>query len=79
MVQVAFKARVKADILKEIINVVSTLVDEVKLNVGQDGVSLKAVDPAHVAMVEMKLGKAEKDMLEVSAKAVREVVAILPY
>jgi malate dehydrogenase len=30
-------------------------------------------------ILEMKLGKTEKDMLEVSAKAVREVVAILPY
>ena len=53
----AFKAKVKADILKEIINVVSTLVDEVKVHVAQDGVSLKAVDPAHVAMVELKIGK----------------------
>jgi len=53
----AFKAKVKADILKEIINVVATLVDEVKLQVGQDGISLKAVDPAHVAMVELKLSK----------------------
>jgi len=52
-----FKAKVKADILKEIINVVSPLVDEVKLTVGPDGIQLKAVDPAHVAMVELKLSK----------------------
>ena len=30
-------------------------------------------------VIEMKLGDKEKEMLEVSAKAVREVVAILPY
>jgi malate dehydrogenase len=30
-------------------------------------------------IIEMKLGDKEKAMLEVSAKAVREVVAILPY
>jgi len=30
-------------------------------------------------IIEMKLGDKEKQMLEVSAKAVREVVAILPY
>ena len=30
-------------------------------------------------ILEMKLGSTEKEMLEVSAKAVREVVAILPY
>jgi malate dehydrogenase len=30
-------------------------------------------------IIEMKLGPKEKEMLEVSAKAVREVVALLPY
>jgi malate dehydrogenase len=30
-------------------------------------------------VIEMKLGDKEKEMLEVSAKAVREVVALLPY
>ncbi len=30
-------------------------------------------------VIEMKLGSKEKEMLEVSAKAVREVVALLPY
>jgi len=64
---VAFKAKVKADILKEVINVVSTLVDEVKLQVGPDGVSLKAVDPAHVAMVELKLGKDAFEELKASS------------
>lgn len=30
-------------------------------------------------VIEMKLGQKEKDMLEISAKAVRELVALLPY
>ena len=30
-------------------------------------------------IVEMKLGEKEKGMLEISANAVREVVALLPY
>ena len=30
-------------------------------------------------VIEMKLGDKEKEMLEVSAKAVRELVALLPY
>ena len=30
-------------------------------------------------IIEMKLGDAEKAMLEISANAVREVVALLPY
>jgi len=62
-----FKAKVKADILKEIINVVSPLVDEVKLGVGPDGITLKAVDPAHVAMVELKLGKDAFEELKASS------------
>jgi len=52
-----FKAKLKADVLRDVIKVVSTLVDEVKLNVTKDGLSLKAVDPAHVAMVDLNLGK----------------------
>jgi len=48
-------ARCKADVLKTLIDATSTLVDEVKLQVGSDGFSLKAVDPAHVAMIELTL------------------------
>lgn len=51
------KASAKADILKQIVDVVSTLVDEAKFNIDADGISLKAVDPAHVAMIELTLGK----------------------
>jgi proliferating cell nuclear antigen len=39
------------------VDVVSTLVDEAKFNVNAKGVSLKAVDPAHVAMVDLKIDK----------------------
>ncbi|MBX8638081.1 MAG: DNA polymerase sliding clamp, partial [Thermoplasmata archaeon] len=52
-----FKASVKAEVLKQIVEVVSTLVDEAKFNIDADGISLKAVDPAHVAMVELTLTK----------------------
>src|SRR5438309_11017867 len=50
-----FEAKVKADVLKELVDVVSTLVDEAKLNIGKDSVTVKAVDPAHVAMVALTL------------------------
>jgi len=50
-----FKARMKADVLREVIAVVGTLVEEVKLNILPDGIALRAVDPAHVAMVELNL------------------------
>lgn len=52
-----FNAKAKSEVLKELIDVVSTLVDEVKLNVGKTGIAVKAVDPAHVAMVDLSLGK----------------------
>ena len=48
-------ARCKADVLKTLIDATSTLVDEVKINVAPEGLNLKAVDPAHVAMVELNL------------------------
>ncbi len=52
-----FQAKARADILKEVVNVVSTLVDEAKFSISADGLSLRAVDPAHIAMVDLSLGK----------------------
>lgn len=52
-----FQAKARADILKEVVNVVSTLVDEAKFVVTSDGLVLRAVDPAHIAMVDLSLGK----------------------
>ncbi|MEK6838559.1 MAG: DNA polymerase sliding clamp, partial [Candidatus Thermoplasmatota archaeon] len=53
-----FDVKIKADVLKEIVEVVSTLVDEAKLNVTKDAVGVKAVDPAHVAMVDLNVDRA---------------------
>jgi proliferating cell nuclear antigen len=50
-----FKARVKMEILRELVEVVSTLVSEVKLSISKDGIEVKAVDPSHVAMLVLKL------------------------
>ena len=50
-----FKARIKADCIKEFIGTVGALVDEAKLNVSDDGIQIKAVDPSHVAMIEANL------------------------
>lgn len=52
-----FQAKARADVLKEVVNVVSTLVDEVKFTVNADGLTLRAVDPAHIAMVDLRLGR----------------------
>jgi proliferating cell nuclear antigen len=50
-----FNAKVKSEVLKGVIDVVSPLVNEVKLNITPKGISLRAVDPAHVAMVDLEI------------------------
>ena len=60
-----FKARIKADSLKEFIGTVGSLVDEAKINVSEDGLQVKAVDPSHVAMIEANLMKSAFDRFEV--------------
>ncbi len=50
-------AEVKSDILRDLVDIVGTIVDEAKLNLSEEGISLKAVDPAHVAMVDLRLSK----------------------
>ena len=62
-----FKARIKADSLKEFIGTVGSLVDEAKLNVSEEGLQIKAVDPSHVAMIEANLVKSAFDSYEASA------------
>lgn len=48
-----FNAKVKSEVLKGIIDVTSPLVSEVKFNINPKGITLRAVDPAHVAMVDL--------------------------
>lgn len=48
-------AEIKAEVLRDLVEIVQTIVDEVKINADKDGLSLKAVDPAHVAMVDLHL------------------------
>jgi proliferating cell nuclear antigen len=52
-----FSAKVKSEVLKGIIDVTSPLVNEVKLNITSKGLSIRAVDPAHVAMVDLHVDK----------------------
>ena len=58
---VVLSGAASADTLRSIIESVGTLVDEAKIKVTKDGIGLKAVDPAHVAMVELTLGKGAFD------------------
>ncbi|HYK93443.1 MAG TPA: DNA polymerase sliding clamp [Thermoplasmata archaeon] len=52
-----FKARIRMEVLREMVEVISTLVSEVKLGISKDGIEVKAVDPSHVAMLVLKLNK----------------------
>jgi len=58
------QAKVKSETLKSIVDVVSTLVDEAKFNINSKGVTLKAVDPAHVAMIDLKIEQSAFDEFE---------------
>ena len=51
-----FKAAINAETLRDAIEAVSSLVDEVKFTVLETGLELKAADPANVAMVSLKVG-----------------------
>jgi proliferating cell nuclear antigen len=48
-----FKAVINAEALRDAIDAVSSLVDEVKFSLSEKGLELKAVDPANVAMVSL--------------------------
>src|SRR3970040_237710 len=52
-----FDAKVKTSVLREVVDVISTLVDEAKFNFGKEALVVKAVDPAHVAMVDLTLDR----------------------
>jgi len=52
---IMFKAEIRADTLKSLVSVISTLIDEVKFTISPEGMTLKAVDPAHVAMIELNI------------------------
>jgi proliferating cell nuclear antigen len=59
-----FKAIVSADTLGETLDSVSVLVDECKIHLDEDGLSIRAVDPANVGMVDLDLGAAAFESYE---------------
>jgi len=50
-----FRATVKADVIKAVNDVISPLVKEAKFDITSKGISIRVVDPAHVAMAEVKV------------------------
>lgn len=78
-----FHAKIKSETLKGVVDVVSTLVDEAKFSIDSDGIELKAVDPAHVAMVDMKVEKsafeefsADETELGIDLDKIKEVLRL---
>jgi proliferating cell nuclear antigen len=51
-----FNAIVSADTLRATLDSVSVLVDECKIHLTDDGIEIRAVDPANVGMVDLTLG-----------------------
>lgn len=66
-----FKA-VLADpkLLKSSIDAISNMIDEAGVSVNDSGIRLRAMDPAHVALVDFELGKEVFDSFEVKGSLV---------
>ena len=56
-----FKAAINAELLKDAIASLAVIVDEVRFRIKPEGISVKAVDPANVAMVVFELGSSAFD------------------
>ena len=52
-------------LLKSSIDAISNMIDEAGISVDKDGISIRAMDPAHVALVNFKLGKEAFDKFEI--------------
>lgn len=52
-----FHAKVKLNILKEIVDTALILVPEAKFTINENGMATKAVDPSRIAMVSIEIGK----------------------
>jgi proliferating cell nuclear antigen len=59
-----FKAIVSAETLGTALDSVSVLVDECKIHLEEDGISIRAVDPANVGMVDLSLDAAAFESYE---------------
>ena len=50
-----FKAEIRSETLKGLVYIISMVVDEVKMSIHPDSIGLKAMDPAHVAMLDVSV------------------------
>jgi len=59
-----FKAIVRAETLLEALDSVSVLVEECKIHLDEEGLAIRAVDPANVGMVDLELSAAAFESYE---------------
>ena len=59
-----FKAIVDAETLRTALDSVGVLVDECKIHLNEDGIAIRAVDPANVGMVDLALDSAAFESYE---------------
>ncbi|MFB6105225.1 MAG: DNA polymerase sliding clamp [Halobacteriaceae archaeon] len=59
-----FKAIVRAETLLEALDSVSVLVEECKIHLDEEGLAIRAVDPANVGMVDLELAAAAFESYE---------------
>ncbi|MBO4502356.1 MAG: DNA polymerase sliding clamp [Candidatus Methanomethylophilus sp.] len=52
-----FNAEMKSETFKNIIHIIATVVDEVKMSIHPDSLTMKAIDPSHVAMIDLMVEK----------------------
>lgn len=50
-----FKAELKSDVLKGIVNAISPISDEVKFQITSEGMSMKSIDSTHIAMIGLEI------------------------
>ena len=62
-----FKSVILAETLRDALDAVSPLTDEVKFVVSPDGMAMKAVDPANVAMVSLEIQSAAFEYYQATA------------
>jgi len=63
-----FEAKIDANVLRECIEAITAVVDEGKLRIAEEGLKLRAVDPANVAMVSFELQSDAFDEFRFAAK-----------
>jgi len=61
-----FRATIDADLLKDSVESLSVLVDEARFRISPEGIAVRAVDPANVAMVSLDLAASAFDEFSAS-------------